>query len=44
MALLTYVLALCAVACPVLMIGMMWFMRGHGRGSPAPPGQEGGQE
>jgi hypothetical protein len=30
---LPYVLAACAVACPLSMLAMAWFMRGHrGRG------------
>jgi hypothetical protein len=32
MAVLQYVLAACALACPLAMVGMMWFMRGHKRG------------
>ena len=27
------ILAACALACPLTMVGMMLFMRGHGRGS-----------
>jgi hypothetical protein len=26
---LQYVLAVCALACPLAMVAMMWFMRGH---------------
>jgi hypothetical protein len=30
---LQYLLAACALACPLVMVVMMWFMRGHrGRG------------
>jgi hypothetical protein len=28
----TAILAVCALACPLVMLGMMWMMRGHGRG------------
>jgi hypothetical protein len=28
---LQYVLAACALACPISMLAMVWFMRGHGR-------------
>lgn len=28
---LQYLIAACALACPLVMLGMMWFMRGHGR-------------
>jgi hypothetical protein len=28
----TAIIAACAVACPLLMAGMMWMMRGQGRG------------
>jgi hypothetical protein len=34
----TLILAACALACPVVMVGMMLFMRGHHRGSDRPPG------
>jgi hypothetical protein len=27
-----YVLAACALACPLSMLAMVWFMRGHRRG------------
>jgi hypothetical protein len=29
---LQYVLAACALACPLSMLTMVWFMRGHRRG------------
>lgn len=29
---LQYVLAACALACPLSMLAMAWFMRGHRRG------------
>lgn len=28
----TAILAACAVACPLMMLGMMWMMRGRDRG------------
>ena len=28
----TLILGVCAFACPRLMVGMMWMMRGRGRG------------
>ena len=28
---LQYVLAVCALACPISMLAMVWFMRGHSR-------------
>jgi hypothetical protein len=28
----TAVLAVCALACPLMMLGMMWMMRGRDRG------------
>ncbi len=28
---LQYVLAVCALACPISMLAMAWFMRGHSR-------------
>jgi hypothetical protein len=28
---LQYLIAACALACPLGMVGMMWLMRGHGR-------------
>jgi hypothetical protein len=26
---LQYLIAACVLACPLVMLGMMWFMRGH---------------
>ena len=28
----TAIIAACALACPLVMLGMMWMMRGHGHG------------
>ncbi|MDQ2910747.1 MAG: DUF2933 domain-containing protein [Actinomycetota bacterium] len=28
---LQYLIAVCALACPLVMLAMMWFMRSHGR-------------
>ena len=28
----TAILATCALVCPLMMLGMMWMMRGSGRG------------
>jgi hypothetical protein len=33
---LQYPLAACALACPLTMVGMTFFMRGHRRGGDAP--------